>query len=153
MAIAAYKLKQPAFDHPIGTIVYPATGYDYGLAADDTAMTGIPHRSMTLRQDGGIPSFTVAEPSLEPYALTAADMWTLAPSDAHVDETCRPGAGVHTCRYLVMGASGWDCAKLSDLAWTLDRRASEGTMTALGNNCDGYPRAPVTETQDAKVST
>jgi hypothetical protein len=47
-----------------GATVY-AAGYDYGLASDDTEMTGIPHISVTLNSDGSYPFFTVAERDVE----------------------------------------------------------------------------------------
>jgi hypothetical protein len=53
-----YKLLQPRFNHPAGTIVYVAY-YDYGLAQDDTNYTGEEHISVTLKPDGGYPFFTV----------------------------------------------------------------------------------------------
>ena len=48
-----------------GTIVYPCARCDYGLAEDDTRMTGIRHISVTLSPDGGYPFFTVPEDSIE----------------------------------------------------------------------------------------
>ena len=54
-----YTLKKDRFDHKAGTIVYPLKGCDYGLASDDSRVTGVPHRSVTLSPDGDYPSFTV----------------------------------------------------------------------------------------------
>lgn len=51
--------------HPVGTICYRPTGHDYGLAGDDTRMTGHPHVSMTLKEDGDYPTFTIREDHLE----------------------------------------------------------------------------------------
>lgn len=51
--------------HPVGTIVYRLRGYDYGLASDDTRMTGIEHVSVTLSPEGDYPSFTIQRSSLE----------------------------------------------------------------------------------------
>ena len=42
-----------------GTTVHSLRGYDYGLAADDTQITGHQHISVTLNEDGTYPSFTV----------------------------------------------------------------------------------------------
>lgn len=42
-----------------GLTIYRAEKYDYGLASDDTRMTGIEHWSMTLDPAGGYPTFTV----------------------------------------------------------------------------------------------
>lgn len=48
-----------------GTIVYPCAMPDYGLADDDTRMTGIRHVSVTLNPDGDYPFFTVPENNIE----------------------------------------------------------------------------------------
>lgn len=48
-----------------GTTVYEVTGYDYGLARDDSVYSGIPHISVTLDATGGYPSFTVPTCDLE----------------------------------------------------------------------------------------
>ena len=42
-----------------GTVVYEYLKHDYGLASDDTWITGIEHVSVTLNEDGNYPSFTV----------------------------------------------------------------------------------------------
>ena len=42
-----------------GSIVYDCIKYDYGLAKDDTRITGVEHTSVTLESDGGYPYFTV----------------------------------------------------------------------------------------------
>ena len=42
-----------------GTVVYEYLNYDYGLASDDTWITGIEHVSVTLNENGDYPSFTV----------------------------------------------------------------------------------------------
>lgn len=48
-----------------GDVVYSLRFPDYGLASDDTRMTGIEHRSVTLDPDGGYPSFTHPVAELE----------------------------------------------------------------------------------------
>lgn len=48
-----------------GTIVYDTRGYDYGCASDDTRETGYEHISVTLKEDGGYPFFTVPVTALE----------------------------------------------------------------------------------------
>ncbi len=48
-----------------GTVVYDIRGWDYGLASDDTRMTGVQHVSVTLDEDGGYPSFTVREDHIQ----------------------------------------------------------------------------------------
>jgi hypothetical protein len=49
----------------IGTIVYESTKHDYGLASDDTDITGIYHVSVTLNEDGDYPFFTIPFEDLE----------------------------------------------------------------------------------------
>lgn len=48
-----------------GDTVYRCMNYDYGLAADDTAMTGVKHISVTLSPTGDYPYFTVPERDVE----------------------------------------------------------------------------------------
>lgn len=48
-----------------GETVYTQKGYDYGLARDDTNMTGIQHVSVTLNADGDYPGFTIPRDDLE----------------------------------------------------------------------------------------
>ncbi len=52
-----------------GTLVYKCKFHDYGLAGDDTRMTGIEHISVSLTEDGDYPFFTVPKVQLEdvPY--------------------------------------------------------------------------------------
>lgn len=42
-----------------GTTIYSCAYCDYGCAGDDTRITGIEHRSFTLKPDGGYPFFTM----------------------------------------------------------------------------------------------
>jgi hypothetical protein len=51
-----------------GTIVFACAKHDYGLARDDTRMTGVPHISVTMKSDGDYPFFTVPEDSVEEVA-------------------------------------------------------------------------------------
>ncbi len=51
-----------------GTIVYSCVMHDYGMAGDDTRLTGEPRISVTLKSDGGYPFFTVAERDVEQVA-------------------------------------------------------------------------------------
>lgn len=48
-----------------GATVYEIRGWDYGIASDDTQITGIPHTSVTLDPEGGPPSFTIPVSHLE----------------------------------------------------------------------------------------
>jgi hypothetical protein len=66
-----YRMKKDATTEPkatAGTIVYACAKHDYGLARDDTRMTGTPHISVTMRPDGDYPFFTVPKDSLEEVA-------------------------------------------------------------------------------------
>ena len=57
----------------------------------------------------------------------------------YIKETCKPGHGTETCRYLLMGPEGWECGKL-ELKEVLDARVAR--MTAKGNNCKGFGVKP-----------
>lgn len=67
----AYKMYRLLADSKIspevktGAVVYDILGYDYGLARDDTMMTGVPHVSVTTDENGGYPSFTIPKADLE----------------------------------------------------------------------------------------
>jgi hypothetical protein len=66
MSRKKYRITGPnAGGHPVGTICYDCAGHDYGLANDDTRMTGHPHVSKTLDPQGGYPSFTIRTTFLE----------------------------------------------------------------------------------------
>lgn len=52
-------------DATAGTVAYRCVEPDYGLAADDTRMTGKVHISLTLDPDGGYPFFTHPVDDLE----------------------------------------------------------------------------------------
>jgi hypothetical protein len=116
-----------------GSIVFRQSGYDYGLASDDTRTTGVKHISVTLKRSGDYPGFTIPLCDLEPTTVAPLPELT----ESHIKETCRPGAGAETCRYLAMGAKGWSCEKHSSLANTLDNRVNESKMIAKGDNCEG----------------
>ena len=49
----------------VGTLAYSCNGYDYGCANDDSRMTGIEHRSVTLDPTGAYPFFTIPKEDLE----------------------------------------------------------------------------------------
>lgn len=116
-----------------GSVVYDCLGHDYGLASDDTRMTGIEHVSVTLKRSGGYPYFTIPRRDLKKIDAPPLPKLT----DCHVMEVCRLGEQAETCRYLAMGAGGWSCEKHSPLAGTLDDRVTKGTITARGDNCEG----------------
>lgn len=52
---------------------------------------------------------------------------------------CKIGQKGACCRYLVGGAAGLECAKLSTLKAVLDFKVFMGEMTARGDNCEGRP--------------
>jgi len=53
---------------------------------------------------------------------------------------CRIGQREACCRYLTMGAAGWNCEKLTALRATIDRKVAAGEFTAQGDNCEGVER-------------
>jgi hypothetical protein len=64
----AFRVKRDSQIEPLakkGTVVYDLVGHDYGLASDDTRVTGKEHTSVTLKPDGGYPSFTIPVDDLE----------------------------------------------------------------------------------------
>lgn len=68
MSIKKFRIKASGTnckDYPVGTICYDFMRHDYGLASDDTRITGVPHVSVTLDPDGGYPSFTIVATDLE----------------------------------------------------------------------------------------
>jgi hypothetical protein len=48
-----------------GSVVYACAYYDYGVADDDTRLSGKPHISVTLNSNGSYPFFTVPEDAVE----------------------------------------------------------------------------------------
>ena len=54
-----YILSEDSGEYAKGTVVYSCRSSDYGCASDDTRMTGIEHQSVTLKEDGDYPFFTV----------------------------------------------------------------------------------------------
>lgn len=119
-------------DAKAGTVVFKQTMYDYGLAADDTAITGIEHISVSLKRHGGYPGFTIPLRDLEPTTVEPLPNLT----DEHVNGVCRPGTE-EACRYLTAGSKGWSCEKHTPLGDTIDERVAAGTFRAKGDNCEG----------------
>lgn len=114
------------------TIVYDLLRHDYGLASDDTRITAIPHRSVTLARSGYGYGFTVAEADLEKIATPALPALT----KEHIETVCMPG-NAKTCRYLAFNPQGFLCAKHESVAETIDAKVAAGTMTAQADNCEG----------------
>ena len=68
--MAKYRVKQDRIVRgetwvKAGETVYSQKYHDYGLASDDTRMTGIEHVSVTLNADGDYPGFTIPVKDLE----------------------------------------------------------------------------------------
>lgn len=57
-----------------------------------------------------------------------------------VNGACGLGKGEGCCRYLGLGQGGWRCLKHSEMRAVIDRKFAEGSMTAKGDNCEGFPR-------------
>lgn len=60
-----YRMTKAHHGHKAGTVCYRTKKFDYGMANDDSRMTGVPHVCMTLRSDGDYPFFTVPTHELE----------------------------------------------------------------------------------------
>jgi hypothetical protein len=54
-----------------------------------------------------------------------------------VKNTCKAGQGYLCCRYLVIGAQGFECVKNTDMKDYLDARVAMETMVARADNCPG----------------
>lgn len=68
MAIKQFKIlraDRAAMPVEVGDVVYNSAKYDYGLANDDTRITGIEHVSVTFKEDGDYPFFTIPRQDLE----------------------------------------------------------------------------------------
>lgn len=50
---------------PEGTLVYDSAKYDYGCSSDDTRITGVKHISVTFKENGDYPFFTIPKYILE----------------------------------------------------------------------------------------
>jgi len=55
----------------------------------------------------------------------------------YLKKTCKIGQGADCCRYIVAGAKGITCAKLTPLKATIDKRVELRTFVAQGDNCEG----------------
>lgn len=49
----------------VGDPVFYCRGHDYGMASDDTALTGIQHVSVTLDENGDYPFFTIPREDIQ----------------------------------------------------------------------------------------
>ena len=67
---------------------------------------------------------------------------------AHLENTCKPGKGQATCRYICQGPKGMVCAKHTPMRPHLDKYAAGGTLTARGDNCTGMGQDESATSQD-----
>lgn len=74
----AYRLRETFGRENIikGTVVYRQSGHDYGLAGDDTRLTGVEHISVTLNKNGDYPGFTIPRYLLEEITAEEAEKST-----------------------------------------------------------------------------
>jgi hypothetical protein len=116
-----------------GRIGVRFTGYDYGACSPNE----IPIIYQGDDSHPDTPSFLGTDNTiLESHQLQPKDMLTMK----HVQETCKVSQGVKTCRYLMAGSEGFECARISgnaSLAWEMDDRAEKKTSIARAINCGG----------------
>lgn len=65
MKVKKFKVKHDTQFCKKDEIVYDLMQYDYGLASDDTRVTGVQHTSVTRNSDGDYPSVTIPISALE----------------------------------------------------------------------------------------
>lgn len=58
-------------------------------------------------------------------------------NDEKLKEICKIGLGKDCCRYLIMSADGFQCAKFTSLRTVLDFKVWNKQMEAQGDNCEG----------------
>lgn len=103
-----YRLKSDSQLEPrakAGTIVYGIAGHDYGLASDDSRITGVPHTSVTLDPQGGPPSFTIPTDALE-VVKTLRDRCKEMLSKLRMDGMLRQGDPVEDLMAFVLAEKG-----------------------------------------------
>jgi hypothetical protein len=54
-----------------------------------------------------------------------------------IKNVCKIGQGAACCRYLTMGAGGFNCEKYTSLGRLLDLRVDTNSIVSHGNNCEG----------------
>lgn len=54
-----------------------------------------------------------------------------------LNQVCLIGQGEMCCRYIMLGAAGFECGKHSEFKTQLDKRVETNTITAKGDNCAG----------------
>ena len=60
--------------------------------------------------------------------------------DKRIKEICKIGQGVKTCRYILVGKDGFECAKDTDCGKVIDGKVARGEFSAESINCDGYKK-------------
>lgn len=55
----------------------------------------------------------------------------------HVRDICKLGQKSACCRYLVIGANGFECMKITEMKGYLDSRVAMKTIISRGDNCNG----------------
>lgn len=58
-------------------------------------------------------------------------------ADEYATKVCNIGKGAETCRYLIVGAGGFECGKDSEYQEAIDKNFERGVMVAIGDNCAG----------------
>jgi len=60
-------------------------------------------------------------------------------ADEYAVKVCNIGKGAETCRYLIVGAGGFECGKDSEFKEAIDKKFEGGVrvMVAIGDNCAG----------------
>jgi len=61
----------------------------------------------------------------------------LSISKDRLNNICKIEAGDKTCRYIVLGSSGFTCAKNTKLKEAIDKMVEEDKMTAKQDHCSG----------------
>ncbi len=56
----------------------------------------------------------------------------------YANDVCKMGQGADCCKYLMAGPNGLECAKDPANFGFKDQIEANNTMTAKGDNCDGY---------------
>ncbi len=57
----------------------------------------------------------------------------------HIEKLCKVGKGSNTCRYLLFGMNGFQCAKdNTENKKAVDENWATKSHGAQGDNCEGY---------------
>lgn len=113
-----------------GSFVYKFAGYDYGLASDDTRAFEEPHISVTLNEDGSIPSFTIPEKDLELIVKeeVKANFYK-----------CGAGRKSECCAYLLGGPKGAECGREQTIKTHIENRVAARDMVSRRLPTEPFP--------------